>query len=85
MGKTTPTFRDQLSTLQSNWESYRRVLRRRSKPAYDELWTQARTHADAGGAANPPEPMHAALLSICLEQQQQINNLEEDLERIRDD
>lgn len=75
MGKTNPTHRDQINTLEDQWGKYQRMPRRRHKPAYDQLWTHARSHADAGGARNPPNPMESVLLSICLEQQLAINEL----------
>ena len=51
------------------------MLRRRHKPAYDQLWDHARNHADAGGALNPADPMQSVLLSICLDQQLTLNEL----------
>ena len=79
-------MRDQLRSLEENvWMDYKRVLRRRNQPIYDELFDQARRHADAIGMANPTSPMEGVFLSICLEQQRAIQELEEDMEELKDE
>ena len=86
MGRTNPTMRDQLRSLEDNvWKDYKRVLRRRNQPIYDELFEHARRPADAIGMANPTSPMEGVFLSICLEQQRAIQELEEDLEAAKEE
>jgi hypothetical protein len=80
MGRTNPTYRDRLSALESDWEPYRRGLRQRDQTPYDRLWVHARAHADASGLQNPADPMRAALLSICLEQERAIQALQAQVE-----
>ncbi len=80
MGRTNPTYRDRLQSLESRWSDYRHTLRRRDREPFDRLWEHARAHADAGGFQNPPDPMAAVLLSICLEQERAIATLQERIE-----
>lgn len=82
MGRTNPTYRDRLRGLEERWSDYRRTLRRRDREPFDQLWEHARAHADAGGYQNPPDPMDAVLLSICLEQERQIRRLTERIETL---
>lgn len=77
MGRTNPTYRDRLDSQEQAWGNYRRGLRQHEKAHFDVLWEAARTHADASGLQNPGDPMDAILLSICLEQQKTISNLED--------
>lgn len=68
----------------SRWNDYRRALRRRDKPAFDELFEYADAHADASGYLNADDPMMPILLSMLLEQQKQLNELDARIERDRD-
>ncbi|MFC5970047.1 hypothetical protein ACFPYI_01765 [Halomarina salina] len=61
--------------MERDWTDYRRALRRRQQPVFDDLWRKARTHADAGGMLNHSNPMTSAMLSMLLEQQREINEL----------
>ncbi|WP_158057968.1 hypothetical protein [Halorussus halophilus] len=80
MGRTNPTYRDVLRSVHDNWEDYRRALRRPDKQRFDRLFEDARQFADAGGYLNPQNPMNAILFSICLAQEQRIEDLEAELE-----
>ena len=85
MGKTNPTFRTVLDRFENEeWNQYRRMLRRRDQPLYDELWKKARNHADATNAANP-RPMDGALFSMLIDQQREINELQEELKQVREE
>jgi hypothetical protein len=90
MGRTNPTYRDALRAIEERWQEYRRALRRRDQPKFDQLFTYAREHADASGLLNHENPLLPALLSIDLVQEsrldsheQRINELEEALEDLQ--
>lgn len=86
MGRTNPTFRNLLEAVQTRWSDYRRALRRRDRPHYDRLFEYADAHADAAGYLNADDPMDPILLSMLLEQQKRIADLEariDDLETER--
>lgn len=84
MGRTNPTFRDVLRSLEDTWSTYRRGLRRRTQERFDRLFEYARRHADASTYLNPSEPMSAVLVSIDLEQEARLDDLEERVGQLED-
>lgn len=85
MGKTNPTYRDQLRSTERDWDQFERALRRRDQPAYEELWEHAHSYADAAGMKFPARTMDGVLLSVALGQQREINDLREELEELRNE
>lgn len=84
MDKTRPTYRDTIREIRSDWRPYRKWLRRRQRPAYDDMWTLAEDLSDAAGEANPRDPMKGILLSICHGQQMKINELQRRLDDLEE-
>jgi len=82
MGRTNPTYRDALRAIQERWADFRRALRRRDQPRFDQLFTYAREHADASGLLNHQNPLLPALLSIDLEQEARLDDHEERLDEL---
>ena len=80
MGRTNPSFRDVLTSLEYNWQDYRRALRRPDQDRFDRLWEDARQYADAGGYLNHQNPMVVVLFSMLLAQEKRIEDLEAELE-----
>ena len=80
MGRTNPTYRDVLRSLEDNWQDYRRALRRPDQDRFDRLWEDARQYADAGGYLNYPDPMVVALVSMVLAHERRLQDLEAELE-----
>lgn len=76
MGRTNPTFRDQLCGHEEYWQAYRRALRRRDQPHFDRLFEHAAAHADAASALNGSDPMYPILVSIALEHERRLARLE---------
>lgn len=85
MGRTNPTYRDQVRATEKRWASYRRALRRGDQPAFDTLFEHARAHADAGGYLNHQMGEVPILVSIALEQQKHLADLEERLANVESD
>jgi len=91
MGRTNPTYRDALRAIEDRWADFRRALRRRDQPHFDQLFEYAREHADASGLLNHQNPIVPDLFSIDIEQEarldtheERIENLETTLEALRD-
>lgn len=84
MGRTNPTFRNLLEATEERWESYRRALRRRDQPHFDRLFEHAHAHADAAGYLNTDDPMYPILVSMLLEHQRRISELEAALDEARE-
>lgn len=85
MGRTNPTFRNVLRSLEDEWDPYRRALRYRDQQHFDQLLTYAREHADAGGQLNHAEPMYPVLVSIALEQEIRLAELQERVHALETD
>lgn len=77
MGRTNPTYRDLLRNEEERWNDYRRVLRREDQAHFERLFSYARDHADAAGHLNHEDRMAAFWMSIALEQEKRISDLEE--------
>ena len=82
MGRTNPTYRDALRAIEERWAEFRRALRRRDQPRFDQLFEYAREHADASGLLNHQDPLLPALLSIDLEQETRLDDHEERLSKL---
>lgn len=78
MGRTNPTYRDYVQEVETDWNSFRRGLRREYKDDFDRLFDRARTHADAAGYHNSTDPNMALLLSILLAHEHELRELRED-------
>lgn len=84
MGRTNPTYRDALRVIEERWTDFRRALRRRDQPHFDQLFEYAREHADASGLLNHQNPLLPALFSINLEQEARLDKHEERLEKLEE-
>jgi uncharacterized protein YceH (UPF0502 family) len=76
MGRTNPTYRDMLRAIEDRWGPYRRTLRRRDQPRFDQLFVYARNHADAAGVLNHDDRFAPLLVSVAIEQERRIDELE---------
>lgn len=76
MGRTNQTYRDMLRAIEDRWGPYRRTLRRRDQPRFDQLFVYARNHADAAGMLNHDDRFAPLLVSIAIEQERRIDELE---------
>ena len=77
MGRTNPTYRDTVKAIERRWDEFKRALRRRDQPRFERLFEYARAHADAGGYLNHDDPLFPILVSVDLEQERRLNDLED--------
>ena len=82
MGRTNPTYRDALRAISERWGDFRRALRNRDQPRFDQLFAYAREHADASGLLNHENPLLPALFSIDLEQERRLDDHEQRLDEL---
>lgn len=82
MGKTNPTYRDHVQSWASDFESFRRALVYERQDAADELVEHVHKVAAAGGNYNATDPMETILLSICVGQQEEIQQLRERVDEL---
>ncbi|MFD1589437.1 hypothetical protein ACFR9U_20875 [Halorientalis brevis] len=76
MGRTNPTFRGVLQSIEERWQAYRRALRHGDKEYFDDLFEYARAHADAAGYLNRESPLLPVLFSMSLGQEKRRQELE---------
>jgi predicted phage gp36 major capsid-like protein len=76
MGRTNPTFRDVVRTLEDRWQPFRRALRYEDQERFDRLLTHARNHADAAGNLNHQSPVIPVLVAIAVAQERLLDELE---------
>nr|WP_303647885.1 hypothetical protein [Haloarchaeobius amylolyticus] len=62
--------------MENAWGDYRRALRRHDQDHFDTLFEHARAHADAAGYLNHRSTAIPVLVSIVLEQEKRISELE---------
>lgn len=82
MGRTNATYRNHLDELMSKFERFRQGLRSDAQDAFDSLWEHAHRHASAASYMNTSKPGLAAMLSMMVGMQRQLNEMEERLEEL---
>ncbi len=71
--------------MEERWDDYRRGLRHADQAVLDQLFEDARAHADAGGLRNHQFVEMPALVSMLIEQQKRIDDLEDRLDHLERD
>lgn len=82
MGRTNPTYRDRLESLEREWRGYRRALRARDQEEFDQLFEHGREYAHAAGYLNQPSPEIPFLVSVLLAHERELAALDTRLETI---
>jgi hypothetical protein len=62
--------------VERRWGEYRRALRRRDRPHFDRLFEHASAHADAASYLNHADPEIPILVSVLLEQERRLADLD---------
>jgi hypothetical protein len=78
MGRTNPTYRDIITSLRDQWQSFKRGLRREDQDHFEDMFDHAENYADAAGHQNSTDPMDAVILSILLEHEKRLTQHEND-------
>ena len=79
MGRTVPTFRQQIEQAVERWAKFRRALRREDQEHFDRLFLCVRSYTQAATYQASDNPMEAILLSIALDQEKRLRALEQRL------
>lgn len=89
---TNRTGRDVLQAVETRWNAYRQKLPQADQPVFDRLFehahahaTASREHADASEVHHSQYIERAALVSMLIEQQKHIDDLEDRLDHLEDD
>ncbi|MFH5801927.1 hypothetical protein [Haladaptatus sp. CMAA 1911] len=73
------------SQIEAGWDEYRRALRPTDQAIFDQLLEYAQLHIDPSTVHKPLFVETPILISILLEQQTQIDDLEDRLDHVEDD
>ena len=76
MGRTVPSFRPALEHEIESWKDFKRALRPEERIVFDKLMNYARIHADAGSLGGRPLLSEILFISLALEQEKKIEQLE---------
>ncbi|MDP3182810.1 MAG: hypothetical protein Q8M54_08350 [Desulfobaccales bacterium] len=79
MGRTVLPYSRVWEEERQRWLKFRRALRREDQAHLDRLFELARLHLQAGVYASAPWPLESMLLSMLLEHQKALSDLEERL------
>jgi hypothetical protein len=79
MGRTNPTYRDQLREFEQRYHPFRRALRYEHQLDFDRLFERADATAHAASYRNATDPAVATLLSMLLAHEAEIRELHERL------
>lgn len=84
LGKTVPTYREELEKRIRKWKPFRDALRRREREAFDEIMELVRENASAAMNQATPNPMEGIYISILLGQETKIKSLEEKVKELEE-
>ena len=77
MGRTVPTFRQLIDQAAERWAKFRRALRREDQEHFDRLFLRVRSYTQAATYQCSDNPMEVILLSIALDQEKRLHELEQ--------
>jgi hypothetical protein len=72
MGRTVPTYIDQVRELEARWSKFRRALRRDDRLHFDRLLRSVRQYSPSGVCQNSDDVRESVALSILLDLQKRL-------------
>jgi DNA repair ATPase RecN len=82
MGRTVASYRTVLEALISDWQSFRKALRKENQEAFDRLMEKARGLASAAGYDPRLDPMESVYMSILVGLEKDIAELRRKIEEL---
>jgi len=76
VGRSLPSYRNQLEHTLGRWQAYRRALSPRERPFFDRVTAMARAHAAQGAYLGSVDPIEPVLLAVLVEQEKRLEALE---------
>ena len=83
MGRTVQTFTNIIDSEVASWAKFRRGLRKQDQEVFDGIFRAAKRHLAENFYAMRPIPFESIIVSAMLEQQKEINALQAELTRLR--
>ncbi|MBX8640044.1 MAG: hypothetical protein M1351_02915 [Candidatus Thermoplasmatota archaeon] len=75
MGRTVPTFREEMERIIGRWERFGKGMRSDDRVYLDRIVAKARHNAAASAYAALLNPVEGMLLSVLIEQEKEIDGL----------
>ena len=75
MGRTLPTFRNLIELFSLEWNDFKRALKYEDKEVFEELLNHARKHGASGTNMVNPNPFEPIVISILIEHEKSIRNI----------
>ena len=82
MGKTVPSYRVALEYERQRWSRFAGALRQNEREVFNQLMDICKKYASAASNATRPVLFEAMTMTILLDQQKKINQLEKKLQTI---
>jgi hypothetical protein len=79
MGRTVPTYIDQVRQIEAKWSKFRRVLRREDRVHFDRLLRSVRQYSPSGTYQASDDPRESVVLSVLLDLEKRLAAIEEQL------
>ena len=79
MGRTVPTYTEQVAQLTEKWSKFRRCLRREDRIDFDRLLRSVRRYSPSATYQMSDDPRESVVLSIFLDLQKRLAAIEERL------
>ena len=83
MGKTVPSYRVALEHEIQRWNGFARALRKDDREAFNQLMDICKNYASAASCATRPVLFEAMAMTILLDQQKTINQLNKQQQEIK--
>jgi hypothetical protein len=84
MGRTLPTFTGLIDHIYNDWKQFRRGLRKEDQRTFDRLFESAHLHVQASAYASRPWPLESVFMSILLEHEKKLTELQERFRRLEE-
>jgi hypothetical protein len=79
MGRTVPTYVQQVREIEAKWAKFRRALRREDQLHFDRLLRSVRYYSPSATYQCSDDPMESVMISILLDLQKRLAEIEEKL------
>jgi hypothetical protein len=79
MGRTVPTYVQQVREIEAKWAKFRRALRREDQVHFDRLLRSVRYYTPSATYQCSDDPMDSVMVSILLDLQKRLAAIEEKL------
>ena len=85
MGRTVVSYNSWVAQEKEGWSKFRRALRKEDKEALDRLFDYAKLHAAEAGYAARLYPFETLLITMLLEHEKKIQELERRLAALEEE